>query len=287
MDQASLPQLGVGLGLRRQLFPDIKANHDRVDWLEIITENYMGKGGRRRQILDEALELGFPIVPHGLTLSLGGTDPFPKDYLQELAALLEKLNSPWFSDHLCFTSHQGMQFYELMPLPYTWEAVHHVVQRIRFIQDRFGIPFLIENASAYALLGKPEMTEGQFIGEIVERSGCGLLLDVNNVYVNARNFNTDPLTFLAQIPMERVVQLHMAGHRRDAAFIVDTHGEAICEEVYDLLSEVLKRTQPCGILLERDSNIPALSELQGEMVRIRRIAREAQDFPATEGSPLC
>jgi hypothetical protein len=271
--QADLPSIGVGLGLRRELLPAIKENRHQVDWLEIITENYIGKGGHRSQILDEVLELGFPVIPHGIALSIGGVDPFPEDYLRDLEVLLQKLNPPWFSDHLCFTGYGGYQFYELMPLPYTWETVAHVVKRIRLIQQRFGIPFLIENASAYAVMAEAELTEAQFITEIAEQSGCGLLLDVNNIYVNAINFKGDPIAFLDQIPLERVVQLHMAGHLREPDLIIDTHGAKICEEVYDLLAEVLGRTTPCGILLERDTNIPDADELFDEMTRIRALTK--------------
>lgn len=269
---SQLPQLGVGLGLRRSLFEETMANRDKIDWLEIVPENYMGKGGRSREMLELALDKGFPIISHGVNLSIGSADPLDETYLTDMAELFSWVKPAWFSDHLCFTSIDGVYLNDLIPLPFTKEVVDHVVKRIKTIQSRFEMPFLIENVSYYASLAPgAEMDEAQFLSEILERSDCGLMLDVNNVYVNAQNHGYDAIDFLNRIPLERTVQIHIAGHLRRKHMIIDTHGASVCPEVYDILEEVLRRIPVNGILLERDLDIPPMSELLDELVQIRRI----------------
>lgn len=271
-----LPQLGVGLGLRRSLFEDTMAHRDKIDWLEIVPENFMGKGGRAMEMLDIAIDQGFPIISHGVNLSIGSVDPLNEQYLDELEALFQRIQPAWFSDHLCFTSVGGVYLHDLIPLPHTWEAVDHVVRRVKTVQSRFEIPFLIENVSYYANFDCQELTEAQFLTEVLERSGCGLMLDVNNVYVNAQNHGYDPVAFLEEIPLERTVQLHVAGHLRRKHLIIDTHGASVCTEVYALLEEVLRRTAVNGILLERDQDIPPMTELLDELAEIRRIVNRVE-----------
>jgi uncharacterized protein (UPF0276 family) len=270
--QNQLPALGVGLGLRRSIFDETMNHRDDIDWLEIVPENYMAKGGHSQEMLEAAMAKGFPLISHGVNLSIGSTDPLNEHYISELKQLFKKINPPWFSDHLCFSSVGGVYLNDLIPLPFTREAVDHVVKRIKEIQNQFDIPFLIENASYYASFGHDEMTEPQFLSEILEKSDCGLLLDVNNVYVNAQNHGYDSEVFLDAIPLERTVQIHIAGHLRQERLIVDTHGSSICNEVFDILGSVLKRVPVKAILLERDNNIPDISELLSEIKQIRDIA---------------
>ncbi len=268
-----LPILGIGLGLRRSLHSETMGKRQQIDWLEIVPENYMGKGGKSIELLDEACDTGFPIISHGVNLSIGSVDPLNERYLNDLQALFRRIQPAWFSDHLCFSSVSGAYFNDLIPLQYTWEAVEHVVKRIKAVQARFDIPFLIENISYYCAFPSSELTEAQFLSEVLERSDCGLLLDVNNVYVNAHNHGYDPLGFLREIPLERTVQLHVAGHLKKRELIVDTHGSPVCADVFDLLETLLEMTPVNGILLERDIDIPPMSELLVELAQIRQIAQ--------------
>lgn len=271
----SLPMLGVGLGLRRSLFPQILAHHEKIDWLEIVPENIMGKGGRAMAILKEAQAAGFPIISHGVNLSIGSAEGFDEDYLRDLQALFDIVKPAWFSDHLTFSRAEGVYLNDLFPLPHTRETVDFVVKQIKALQSRFEQPFLIENASIYAKFGHEELTEAQFLSEILEGADCGLMLDVNNVYVNAQNHGYDAQDFLGQIPLERTVQIHIAGHLRLKHMIVDTHGAEVCDEVYGILRTVLERTTVHGILLERDQNFPNFAELLDELEQIRAVQREA------------
>lgn len=267
----TLPILGIGLGLRRSMFKETLENRAQIDWLEIVPENYFQKGGLAAYFLQEAMQAGFPIVSHGVNLSIGSTDPLNEAYLDDLNTLFQSVNPPWFSDHLSFSHVDGVYFNDLIPLPHSPATVSHVVNRIQELKAKVSVPFLLENASYYCAMDTGELTEAQFITQILEQADCGLMLDVNNVYVNAMNHHYDPIAFLESLPMERVVQLHIAGHFQAKHFIIDTHGEAICQEVYALLDEVLIRTPNLkAILLERDQNFPDLSELLAELQVIRQ-----------------
>lgn len=266
-----LPELGIGLGLRRALYKDILKNKNKIDWLEIAPENYILRGGETIQNL-LTIKKHFPIIPHGLNLSVGGTDPFDKELIKNIKKLFEIINPPWYSDHLCFNYVEGTYIHDLIPLPFNKSVVKHVVNRIKKIQDFFGIPFLIENPSYYVVLDY-QMNEADFISEIVEKSDCGLLLDINNVYVNSKNHKYDAVKFLDSIPIERTVQVHIAGHLNQGKIIIDTHGEPIAKEVYNLLKELLKRCNPKAILLERDFNFPRFSSLLNEIEKIKKITQ--------------
>ena len=274
------PVLGVGLGLRQSLLKGIWAATDILDWLEITPENYMGKGGRSIQTLEQAQAV-YPLVSHGVNLSIGGTDAWDEGYLDSLKQLFKTVQPPWFSDHLCFSTQGNNYFNDLIPLPRTKEAVQHVVKRIQFIQNTFEQPFLIENISYYVNAPNSELPEHGFLTDILEQSNCGLLLDVNNVYVNAQNHGWDAKTFLSQIPLERVVQIHVAGHKHYPEAIVDTHGSSVCDDVWELLAWVLERTKPCGVMLERDLNIPPFEELRPELLKIRELWDTTQGAPQT------
>ncbi len=270
-----LPTLGVGLGLRRELAEETFEHTASIDWLELVPENYMGLGGKAEIRLERASSL-FPLVTHGVNLSLGSTDELNPTYLKEIKALLDSIDAPWWSDHLCFTSVDGAYMHDLLPLPFSKEAVKHLAKRIRAAQDFVGRPLLIENISFYMYMPGNEMTEAQFISEVLEQADCGLLLDVNNVYVNSINHNFDPYKFLDSIPIERTVQMHIAGHAYGDEMIIDTHGAQVIEPVYELLEYILRRTDVKAVMLERDQNYPAFSEIIGELNQVRTIARHVQ-----------
>ncbi len=274
-----LPQIGVGLGLRGEIFEETMKATAHIDWLEITPENYTARGGLALERLNMALS-HYPLISHGVTLSIGSTDAFDETYLQQLEALFAQVNPLWFSDHLCFSGINGSYSNDLLPLPRTRETVDHLVQRIQSIQKRFNRPFLIENISYYMHYPNQEMTEAAFLTAILEQSNCGLLLDVNNVYVNAKNHGDNPLDFLSQIPLERVVQIHIAGHDVYPEGIIDTHGQAVCEDVWALLEWVLNRCQPRGVMLERDLDIPPFAEIEAELAQLRKLWNATQPASA-------
>lgn len=265
------PELGVGLGLRRELYKPIIKHKDNIDWLEIAPENYICRGG---EVLERLLNVKkfLPVIPHGLNLSIGGTEPFDLYLINNLKKLFNTIKPPWYSEHLVFNYVEKTYIHDLIPLPFNKEVAKHVVNRIKKVQDIFQIPFLLENPSYYMVLDD-EMKEADFISYIVENSDCWLLLDINNVYVNSRNHNYDPVTFLDALPLERTVEVHIAGHLNRGKIIIDTHGESIIKEVYKLLEELLKRCTPNAILLERDYNFPKFSELLTEIKKIKTITK--------------
>ena len=265
---------GVGLGLRWALAEDIiERPPPELAFIEVAPENYMRRGGLFPASLAACAER-WPIVTHGLTMSLGGIDPLPAEYLATLASFARQVSTPWHSDHLCFTVAGGVVTHELLPLPFTREAAEHVAARVMRAQDALGIPMAVENISYYAHPGAPEMDEADFAAEVVARSGCGLLLDVNNVFVNAQNHGFDARAMIAKMPLDRVVQIHVAGHdTSDPALVLDTHAEAVRDEVYDLLAFTLRRTGSVPVLLERDDNFPPWGELCAEVAKLDAILR--------------
>lgn len=269
-----IPYFGVGLGLRRQLFKDILKHKKDIDWLEIAPENYIYRGGEPLQRLKTALE-NFTVIPHGLNLSIGGTEPFDPKLINGIKDFFSLIKPPWYSDHLCFNYVNKTYIHDLIPLPYNKATVNHVSDRIKKVQDIFQLPFLIENPSYYMVLDN-EISEAEFITQILEKADCGFLLDINNIYVNSQNHKYNPIKFLDSIPVERTVQVHIAGHLRRGQIIIDTHGEAIINEVYKLLAELLKRCKPKAILLERDFNFPKFSKLMKEIRKIKTIVKSTK-----------
>ena len=267
---------GVGLGLRWALAENIiERPPPELAFIEVAPENYMRRGGLFPASL-ASCAARWPIVTHGLTMSLGGADPLPPAYLATLASFTRRVETPWHSDHLCFTVVGGAVTHELLPLPFTAEAAEHVAVRVMRAQDALGIPMAVENISYYAHPGAPEMDEADFANAVVRRAGCSLLLDVNNVFVNAQNHGFDARAMIAKMPLDRVVQIHMAGHdTSDPALTLDTHAEAVRSEVYDLLAFTLQKTGPVPVLLERDDNFPPWEELCGEIAQLHAILREA------------
>ncbi len=282
----SQPPTGVGLGLRGAFLRDIvRGDADgKVAFLEVAPENYMHRGGRSPKRLATLAER-FPIITHGLMMSLGGTDPFRDEYFDELKSFLDRYGAPWHSDHICWSGMDGAMLHDLLPIPFTTQTAKRVASRIREASDRLERPMAIENISWYLQLGKSNLDEAEFITEVVERADCSLLLDVNNVFVNASNHGFEAQAWIDAIPLQRVVQLHIAGHEPwDDTLLVDTHGADVREEVRDLMSYVIERTGPKPVLLERDSNIPPLADLLEEAASLQVIYDEALQKHAREAS---
>ncbi len=263
---------GVGLGLRSRYLEAVAAGalEGEADFLEISPENFMHRGGRAHAHLDRIANR-HPIVSHGLMLSLGGAGPFDPDYLKTLRDFLARIDSPWHSDHLCFSGLCGTVLHDLLPVPFSTASARRIAERIERVRDVLGRPMLVENISWYAHAGEGGLSEADFIAEVCERADCGLLLDVNNCWVNAKNHGFDVMAFLEKVPLDRVVQIHVAGHERyDDDLFVDTHGATAEPKVHDLLAWVVERTGPVPVLLERDNNLPPLADLVAELRAFRR-----------------
>jgi uncharacterized protein len=264
------PWHGYGLGLRTEHFDAVLEEKPAVDWFEIISENFMVAGGKPRHYLD-AIRARYPLAMHGVSLSIGSTDPFDRGYLRELRQLARDIEPIWISDHLCWTGNGGINSHDLLPLPYTEEAIAHVASRIGEVQDFLGREILIENVSTYLSFANAEMDEAAFVAEIVRRSGCRILLDVNNIYVSARNHGYDADAYVAALPSERIWQIHLAGHSDYGDYVIDTHDHPVRPEVWDLYARTLERIGPVTTMIERDDHIPPLAELVAELDQARRI----------------
>ena len=263
-----LKPLGVGIGLRREFYAQLPHTPRALDWVEIIPENFITFGGRPQRTLDACRER-WPVLPHGVALDIGGPRPLDEEYLAGLQALVARVDAPFFSDHLCYTRLGTGHLYDLLPLPFSEEAVEHVVPRVREVKERVGRPFLLENPSYYARMPGGTLAEADFLRHVAEQADCGLLLDVNNVYVNACNHGYEPRAFIDALPLERVVQIHLAGHERQQDVIIDTHGAAVCDEVWSLYRYTLERTGPVSTLIEWDQDIPSMEAVLDEADRAR------------------
>ena len=267
---------GVGVGLRRPHLEEAAALAAApVPFWEIAPENVIGQGGRKSRETWTILERD-PVISHGLSMSMGGFDPWADETLEDLVAFLKRTRSPWHSEHLCWTSVGGANTHELLPVPFTKAAVAHTVDRVKRLQDRLPVPFLLENISWYAELGEAEMSEHDFLNEVLERSDCGWLLDINNIYVNSQNHGFDPKAFLKGLPLRRVKQMHIAGHTWDEEdqLIIDSHGAPVIDPVIELFQWVLPQVfeatgEAVPVLLERDTRIPPLAELLTERVKLQ------------------
>jgi uncharacterized protein (UPF0276 family) len=269
--QTRYPDLGFGLGLRTQHYQEILESTPPVDWFEALTENYLVPGGKPLYYLEQ-VRSRYPVVLHGVSLSIGSTDPLNRGYLSQLKALAERIEPAWISDHLCWTGVKGRNLHDLLPLPYTEEAMVHVSDRIRTVQDYLGCRLLIENVSSYLTYADSCMSEWEFLSAVAARADCLILLDINNVYVSSFNHDFDPHAYLQGVPAERVQQFHIAGHRNHGDYLVDTHDEPVIEPVWQLYAEACRRFGAVSTLIERDDNIPPLAELLVELERARRIA---------------
>jgi uncharacterized protein len=266
--------LGFGLGLRPEHYESILEGEPHVDWFEAITENYLVSGGRPLDNLARIRER-WPIVLHGVSLSIGSTAPLDRAYLEALRGLARRTEPHWISDHLCWTGTDGLNLHDLLPLPFTEEAVRHVAGRVRDVQDFLGRRILLENVSSYAGFTTSELTEWQFLAAICDEADCDVLLDVNNVYVSSVNHGFDPVTYLDAVPVERVRQFHLAGHHDHGSYIIDTHDAPIVDPVWRLYEHAVRRFGRVPTLIERDDNIPPLAELLEELDVARRIAGRA------------
>jgi uncharacterized protein (UPF0276 family) len=265
---------GVGIGLRIPHYQHILSRKPVVDWFEIISENYMIGGGRPLEILDQILEQ-YKVVQHGVSMYFGSVDPLNREHLKRLKELVRRTKTPWLSDHLCWGSVDGRYTHDLLPMPYTWEAVEVTAQKIRQVQDFVEVPVVVENVSSYAEFHVSEMTEWEFLTEVVERADCGMLLDVNNIYVSSRNHNFDPFTYLNFVPAHRVAQIHIAGHSKFEKYILDTHDHPVLPAVWRLYARAIERCGPTATLLEWDDNIPSFEEVHAEALKANRFLHAA------------
>lgn len=265
------PYLGYGLGLRKEHYETVLSERPDIDWFEIISENYMVAGGKPLDYLTRIRE-HYPMVMHGVSMSIGSTEPLNIEYLKQLKKLIHRVEPEWISDHLCWTGVNGLNLHDLMPLPYTEEAVQHVADRVCQVQDYLGRQILLENVSSYVSYKDSCMCEWEFLTQVAERADCHILLDINNIYVSAYNHNFDPYTYLISIPAERVYQFHLAGHTHENNLIIDTHDHPIADPVFDLYAAAIQHFGRVSTMIERDDNIPPLAELLHELNQVRSIA---------------
>lgn len=279
--QSRVTHPGFGLGLRTQHYPDFLDAPQRVDWLEILSDNYLVPGGKPLVMLDR-IRADYPMAMHGVALSIGAADGPDRDYLDALAALARRVEPLWISDHLCWTGVHGRVLHDLYPLPYTEAALDVVVRNVQIAQEALQRPLVLENVSSYVSFSASEMTEWEFIRAVCQRTGCRLLLDVNNIYVSSVNHGFDPHAFVEGIPADRVQQIHLAGHTDHGDHIVDTHDHPVADPVWALYAHTLARVGPVATMIERDDHIPPLSELVVELDHARSIASKATASPQRE-----
>jgi uncharacterized protein (UPF0276 family) len=276
---ASHPRLGFGVGLRAEHYSDVLSGRPPVDWFEAITENYMDTGGRPLDVL-ECVRRDSPVALHGVGLSIGSTDPLNERYLERLSALIARIEPALVTDHLCWTGVGGRSLFDLLPLPYTEEALAHVCERVGRVQDRIGTRILLENPSTYVAYRGATMNEWEFLALMAERADCGILLDVNNVYVNAFNHGFDPIAYLDAIPVERVGQIHLAGFTDRGSYLFDTHSAPVAPPVWELYAHARRRFGEVATLVEWDAEIPSFERLCAELDRAREVAAGAQEEAA-------
>jgi len=268
------PSLGFGLGLRVDHYEAILADNPPVDWFEALTENYLVPGGKPLDYLMRIRER-YPMVLHGVSLSIGSTQTLDRNYLAQLKALAARVEPHWISDHLCWTGIAGRNMHDLLPLPYTEEALSNVVERVRVVQDVLGRRLLLENVSSYVTYRDSQVTEWEFLREIAQRADCLLLLDVNNIYVSSVNHEFNPLDYLNAIPVDRVQQIHLAGHENHGDYLIDTHDHPVPDPVWELYDAAVRRFGNVSTMIERDANIPPLEELCCELDAARQLAERA------------
>lgn len=263
--------LGHGLGLRREHYRQVVQGGQQrpraVDWFEVISENFMVPGGNPRRVL-EAVRRDYPVVLHGVSLSIGSRDPLDAEYLAGLDALARAVEPAWVSDHLCFGSAHGIHAHDLLPLPYTEETLARVVARVAAVQDRLSRRILLENPSSYLQWKQAELTEWEFLAEVARRADCGILLDVNNIIVSAHNHGFDARAYIDAMPAERVGQIHLAGHRVEGPLRIDTHDDHVCTEVWELYGYAVSKLGLRAAMIEWDDAVPALEVLVDELARV-------------------
>jgi uncharacterized protein (UPF0276 family) len=271
------PNLGFGVGLRSTHFEYIIREHPPVDWFEIISENFLDSKGWPRHVLSLIAER-YPVVMHGVSLSIGSSDPLDVEYLGKLKRLAAEIHPRWISDHLCWTGILGRTTHDLLPIPLNEESLRHVVSRIRVVQEFLERPLVLENPSTYVRFAADTLTEWEFLSAMTAETGCGLLLDVNNVFVSAFNHNFDPVEYISSVPADRIVQFHLAGHTHCGTHIIDTHDHSVTDQVWKLYRLAYRRTEGVSTLLEWDSKIPPFPVLHEEILKARRYLQE--EMPA-------
>ena len=265
-----LPDLGIGVGLRTTHYRHLLDHHPAVDFLEIISDNYMESAGRPIEVLDQ-LSTRYPMVMHGVSLSIGADSPLDRAYVRRLVRLRDRCKARWVSDHLCFTGIAGHNTHDLLPIPYTHVVLDRISDRVAQVQDALGAPLIIENPSTYVAWEQSTLCEWEFLAELCRRTGCGLLLDVNNIHVSARNHGFDPHVYLDHIPWDQVVQFHVAGHQDNGDHLVDTHDGPVIPPVWDLLGRAWRRCGGASVLLEWDADIPDFPTVHAEALRAKRV----------------
>jgi hypothetical protein len=266
---------GVGIGLRIPHFRHILERRPVVGWFEIISENYMVEGGKALAVLDRILEQ-YRVVQHGVSMYFGSAEPLNREHLRRLKALVKRTKTPWLTDHLCWGSVDGTYTHDLLPMPYTFEAVRITAAKIREARDFLEVPIAVENVSSYAEFHVSEMTEWQFLNEVVEQADCGILLDVNNIYVSSRNHSFDPYEYLNSVPPERVAQIHIAGHSRFRKYILDTHDHPVIDPVWKLYEHAISKIGSTATLLEWDDRIPSFERVHSEALKAKRFLRAGE-----------
>jgi len=274
--------LGIGIGLRVPHYRHILSKKPTVDWFEIISENFMVDGGRPLEVLDQILEQ-YRVIQHGVSLYFGSTDPIDRAQLRRLKDLVKRTKTPFLSDHLCLGSVDGTYTHDLLPMPYTFAAAKNTAQRIRYVRDFLDIPIIVENVSSYAEFHASEMTEWEFLSEVVERADCGILLDVNNIYVSSQNHDFDPMDYVNNVPHERVGQIHIAGHSKYEKYVLDTHDHPVIDPVWKLYARAIELVGSTATLLEWDAHIPSFDEVHNEALKADRFLRRRLEERSLRG----
>lgn len=269
MEKRQFPNLGIGIGLRIPHYEDIFRDKPAIDWFEIISENFMVEGGKPLEYLERILEL-YPVVQHGVSLAIGSPAPLDFNYLKKLKALTKITKTPWVSDHLCWGHRPGANYHDLLPLPYTKEVVDYVAERARIVQDYLELPFALENLSSYVAFTQDQMPEWEFYSAVVEKAGIFMMLDVNNIYVSSRNHGFDPKKYCEKIPLDRVLQIHLAGHTDHGDYVLDTHDNYVRDEVWQLYADIYPRTQGVSTLLEWDDNLLTFQQTWEEALKAKK-----------------
>jgi uncharacterized protein (UPF0276 family) len=265
----NLSDLGFGIGLRTVHFSRILEEHPPIDWFEVLSENYMDTGGRPMYVLDSVVER-YPVAMHGVSLSIGSTDPLDRAYLGKLKRLADRTRARWVSDHLCWTGVSGLNVHDLLPMPLTDEALGHIARRVREVSGFLERPLVLENPSSYVEFSSSTWTEWEFLAQLAEESDCGILLDVNNIYVSSFNHGFDPNVYVDAMPADRIVQYHLAGHTHNGSHILDTHSDHVIDAVWDLYRRAYARTGGVATLVEWDEKIPELEVVHGEVLKARQ-----------------
>jgi uncharacterized protein len=268
-----IPNLGIGIGFRIPHYESIFQEKPDIDWFEIISENFMVEGGKPLQYLEKLLDL-YPVVQHGVSLAIGSPDPLDFDYLKRLKALAKKTKTPWISDHLCWGRLEGAHYHDLLPLPYTKEVINYVAERAKIVQDYLEIPFALENLSSYVAYKDDQMPEWEFYASVVEKADIFMMLDVNNIYVSSRNHGFNPMEYVDNIPLDRVVQIHLAGHTDYGDYVLDSHDNYVRDEVWQLYASVYPKTKGVSTLLEWDDNFLSFHETWEEAKKAKQFQKE-------------